>query len=795
LSTGGASPTLISTGNVGAVYYAQQIQEAYGATPIYAGGNTGNGTNIAIIDAFDAPAIGTDLAAYDAFSELPAPPSLTVVTPTGTPNPGSGMSAASGQWYTETILDVEQAHALAPGAGIVLVLTKDNGDSLYGGVDYVVSQGPSYASVISQSFGLPDILLSFPVIFSFDQVYQFAAAEGITCIASDGDWGADNANYGLNFANTNYPSSDPWVLAIGGTTAFFNRVDSITNASIPFSTGGGRIFESAWSWSYRNNWGTGGGFSDVFFAPDWQPFLTRGVPDVAAIADPSTGVLLAMGGGLYYIGGTSVGSPEWAGMIALLDTALTNAHLAPAGAVAPALYFLGEEVPADFYDVTVGNNQGDLYHATSPLPIGYNATTGWDPLTGWGTPNLSTLIPDLVDVYDIFTTPQLTAVPASGPVNNMTVTLHGYGFSINGTVQLNFTFNGGSQTLIGNVTADSHGMFTQAFILASPSGQWVFYAYDYSYAYGTSVAFQALPVLTANMTTVHEGSVFKLTGNYFDFNDSIDIFSDIDGYSTTVTSNSTGGFSVNIPVGATQPYTSYVIAQDSDLNTAKVLMQVQPFISLNATSGGVGTIVHLNGVTFLAGSVSLMFGSTSLGTTTTNGLGDFATNFNVPNLAPGVYTVSGTDSIGNVATTTFNITGSAGAIAAAQASSFSYLAIPSGGSQQFFTNSSGGTITKLQVYLQGSGTVTVSVGTTPFGTSVFSTSVAVSATGWYSIAVPSAALSSSSTYYLSVKPTSGTAKWAYTNAWTYELNAGLMYFYAGTTLAYTSSYTFLFIVS
>ncbi|HVP22593.1 MAG TPA: S53 family peptidase, partial [Conexivisphaerales archaeon] len=521
LSTGGASPTLISTGNVGAVYYAQQIQEAYGATPIYAGGNTGNGTNIAIIDAFDAPAIGTDLAAYDAFSELPAPPSLTVVAPTGTPNPGSGMSAASGQWYTETILDVEQAHALAPGAGIVLVLSKDNGDSLYGAVDYVVSQGPSYASVISQSFGLPDILLSFPVIYAFDQVYQFAAVEGITPIASSGDWGADNANYGLNFPNTNYPSSDPWVLAIGGTTAFFNRVDTITNASRPFSTGGGRIFESAWSWSYRNNWGTGGGYSEVFDSTYWQYFtigiLSRGVPDVAAVGDPATGVVLAMGGGIYYIGGTSVGAPEWAGMVALVDTALSNVHLAPAGAIAPAIYYIGSLSSGDFYDVKVGNNQGDLYHATSPLPVGYNATVGWDPLTGWGTPNLNVLIPDLVGYYGVMTTPQLTAVPASGPIGSMTVTLNGYGFTVNGTVGLNFTFDGGAQTFITNVTADSHGMFAQGFGLTSPSGQWVFYAHDYGSGYTATAPFQALPVLTANMTTVHEGSVFKLTGNYFDF--------------------------------------------------------------------------------------------------------------------------------------------------------------------------------------------------------------------------------------------------------------------------------------
>jgi subtilase family serine protease len=800
VSSGNPSPNLVPTGNVGSTYYAQQLQEAYGATAIYSGGNIGNGTNIAIIDAFDAQYLAADLASYDSFSQLPAPPSLTVVYPTGVPNVGSGVSAASGQWYVETILDVEQAHALAPGAGIVLALSKDNGDSLYGAVDYIVSQGPTYASVVSQSFGIPEILLSPAVISAIDQIYKFAAMEGITCIASDGDWGAVNANFGLNFANANFPASDPWILGIGGTTAFFNRVSTILNGTLPFSTGGGRVFETAWSWSYRNNWGTGGGYSVVFAAPSWQTGLpSRGVPDVAAIGDPQTGVLLAAtippsAPGYYVIGGTSVGSPEWAGMIALLNTALANNHLAPAGAVAPAIYALSPANKAlDFYDVTVGNNQGDLYHAVTPLPLGYNASVGWDPLTGWGTPNLNHLIPDLVAAYG---TPTLTAVPSSGQIGSMSVALNGFGFTPNGTVGLNFTFNGGSQNLIGNYTADTNGQFSASFGLSSPSGTWVFLAYDYAKAVTATVQFQALPILVANVTTVHEGSVFSLTGNYFNAAQNISIYSNVDGYSTTVLSNSTGGFNVDIPVGPTAPYTSLVTAQDPSGNLAKVLMQVQPFISLNVTSGSAGTPVRLTAVTFLSGTVSLRFGGNTLGTATANTFGEFTFNFIVPSVAQGLYTVSGTDGIGNVATATFNVTAPAGPhiIASAEASSFSYInAIPAS-SQAFATNSSGGTVHTLSMYLTGSGTATISLGTSAFGSQLFTTTLAVSGPGLYNVTVPSVALPASSTYYLSVSTLTGSIQWAFAYSWTYSLNVGLAYMYFGTTLFSTTTFSYIFTV-
>jgi subtilase family serine protease len=133
----------------------------------------------------------------------------------------------------------------------------------------------------------------------------------------------------------------------------------------------------------------------------------RGVPDVAYQASSHTGVLVYVtepyppgatstgcGGanpcstGWYVVGGTSAGSPQWAGLIAMADQ-MAGRDL---GFINPALYAIADNpamYAADFYDVTVGNNQ------TSSIP-GYSASTGWDAVTGLGTPNVANLIPDLI---------------------------------------------------------------------------------------------------------------------------------------------------------------------------------------------------------------------------------------------------------------------------------------------------------------------------------------------------------------------------------------------------------------
>ena len=160
----------------------------------------------------------------------------------------------------------------------------------------------------------------------------------------------------------------------------------------------------------------GGGFSTVFSRPAYQNALPagstaigtyRGVPDVGLQASARTGALVYLtlppdgNGGLfcgsvpcstgwYDIGGTSLSCPQWAGIVAIADQ-LNGGGL---GLINPGLYKIGADPTRyanDFYDVTTGNNG-----AFAPTIPGYNATTGWDPVTGLGTPNAANLVPDLV---------------------------------------------------------------------------------------------------------------------------------------------------------------------------------------------------------------------------------------------------------------------------------------------------------------------------------------------------------------------------------------------------------------
>jgi subtilase family serine protease len=160
---------------------------------------------------------------------------------------------------------------------------------------------------------------------------------------------------------------------------------------------------------------SGGGYSHVFAKPSYQNTLPAGstpidtmraVPDVAFQASAGTGALVyitlppdGLGGlicgsapcstGWYDIGGTSLSCPQWAGLVAIADQ-INGGGL---GLINPALYAIGANpvrYANDFFDITTGNNTAD------PSVPGYPATTGWDPITGLGTPNAANLVPDLV---------------------------------------------------------------------------------------------------------------------------------------------------------------------------------------------------------------------------------------------------------------------------------------------------------------------------------------------------------------------------------------------------------------
>jgi subtilase family serine protease len=374
-------------------YSPQQIQNAYGLTPILQAGYTGAGQTIIIIDSFGSPTIGQDLKAFDAAYGLPDPPSFTVQAPLGTV-PFDPTNSDQVGWAAETTLDVEWAHAMAPGANIVLLTSPvSETEGVQGLPEFLALE--KYAlkhklgKIISQSWGATENTLfdvaGQQVIDEFEDFYQQAVKENVTVLASAGDGGSSNVDVNNNiypFPTVIFPASSPFVTAVGGTSLYAD------------TSSGRHLYEIVWN--DFNGGAGGGGVSQQFSEPSYQYSLPdsiqqtlnnfRGIPDVAYNADPNTPILIYLSflgpsnAGFYFIGGTSEGSPQWAGIIA--DANQLAGH--PLGFLNPKLYAIGEESEL-FRDIKFGSN------ASNGVP-GFIATRGWDLATGWGTPDLDRLV-------------------------------------------------------------------------------------------------------------------------------------------------------------------------------------------------------------------------------------------------------------------------------------------------------------------------------------------------------------------------------------------------------------------
>lgn len=335
-----------------APYTPGQIRHAYGFDQL---GLDGSGQTIAIVDAYDDPTIASDLHVFDQAFGLPDPEFVKYVPTSGTPQYNAG-------WAGEIALDVEWAHAIAPGAQIVLIEARSSSlTDLLSAVDFATSLG---ANQISMSWGGP----AFSRMSNYD--YHFNHP-GVTYLAAAGDSGA----------GAEFPSASPYVTSVGGT-------------SLQLDTDGNRLSETAWS--------SGGGGTTSFEAkPSYQVgFLggrKRGTPDVAYNADPGTGFLVydsSSGGAWWQVGGTSAGVPQWAGLVALanegralagnssLGTGLTYGTNQVLYAMAGGSGYSNPD--GDYFDVTSGSN-------------GYSATTGYDLATGLGSPVANRLVPSLIN--------------------------------------------------------------------------------------------------------------------------------------------------------------------------------------------------------------------------------------------------------------------------------------------------------------------------------------------------------------------------------------------------------------
>jgi len=417
-------------------YTPQDIRKAYD----YPSYHDGAGQTIVLVDAFGSPSAANDLKTFDQLFGLPAPASFTVVCPTGgCPTLDlSGLTSQSNDeigWTQEIALDTQWAHAMAPGANIVLaVSSSDDNFAINQALQNAVNNYPG--SIISQSFGTPEGILNLTrgsadqaFLRQAEQIYRRAADQGITVFASAGDWGADFSAIvrGLNFANAGYPASSPWVTAVGGTQGnpyyyqsaiplcttsncstglveFDNSTGTCTrytgSGQQPFCTPTGYGGEQVWN-EPQFAVATGGAPSLLFGRPSYQAGLhlsSRTTPDVSYDGAISGGVLgvwsaVPFFAGVYVFGGTSAGSPQWSGIVALANQLALEQNGEPLGFINPVLYRIGQNQRAymrDFHDITIGNN------LVSRGTAGFSAHTGYDDATGWGTPNVANLVPRLV---------------------------------------------------------------------------------------------------------------------------------------------------------------------------------------------------------------------------------------------------------------------------------------------------------------------------------------------------------------------------------------------------------------
>ena len=362
-----------------------QVATAYGLNAITFNGGaitgTGAGQTIAIVDAYDDPNIVADLKIFDTTFGLSSNDGTGAFALTEYKMAAS--IAADSGWSLEIALDVEWAHAMAPGAHILLVEAKSASiTDLLSAVDY--ARNASGVVAVSMSWGSSE--------FSSEATYDShfltptghiggsGLAGGVTFVTASGDAGAP----------AEWPAVSPNVVAVGGTT-------------LTVGAGGSYASETAWS-------GSGGGISKYESKPAYQVSETlsgtkRGNPDVAYDANPSSGFAvydsLAYSGrsGWFNVGGTSAGAPQWAALVAIADQGRALAGkgaLDGVGQTLPAIYSVAA---ADFHDITSGSN-------------GYKAGAGYDLATGRGTPRANLLVLDLVNATGVIApAPPPTPVP------------------------------------------------------------------------------------------------------------------------------------------------------------------------------------------------------------------------------------------------------------------------------------------------------------------------------------------------------------------------------------------------
>jgi subtilase family serine protease len=391
---------------VSTCYTPQQLQVAYGVKPLLDRGIDGRGETVVLPELAESrldPPLVTDMrqdmAAFDSLFRLPAARMRVDTTLAGARSPWLA--------FGEEVLDVEMVHALAPDATLVILLlpstSLDNTKNAVSAAVASLRRGSTDGAVMSISAAGQiggEHCVSRAQLASVNAALRAAAARQVTVVAASGDIGAvaepcdvyaalAGAGRFTPVKEVTLLASDPLVLGAGGT--------SLTASH----TTGAWQGEIAWGLPYGNPGSpfqaSGGGFSRLFSVPGYQHGLpgagaTRGVPDVSADASGHADLLMVLrNDGTRMLrdgGGTSASAPIWAALIALADQ-YAGRQL---GFVNPAIYQIarGPHYHQAFHDITRGNNSVRFPPATF---AGYRAAPGWDPVTGWGSPDAQALVP------------------------------------------------------------------------------------------------------------------------------------------------------------------------------------------------------------------------------------------------------------------------------------------------------------------------------------------------------------------------------------------------------------------
>jgi subtilase family serine protease len=394
-------------------YQPWQISSIYGLPFLYKDHVTGKGATIVIVDSFGSPTIRHDLTVFDKQFHYPAPPSFRIMALAGKIPRYNPANSAMVTWAGETTLDVEYAHALAPGANIVLAETPvSETEGVHGFPQIVQSEewliNHHIGDVISQSFSATEQTFpGYAKLAPLRAAYIDADRHNVTVLAASGDSGAaDVGSNGLTYYThpvTSWPDSDPLVTGVGGT-----RLEQVGRGyvSVAWNDTAIRAVNEYFAGDAGPNPFAGGGGKSIFFTrPSYQDGVKsvvgnrRGVPDISMNASCSApvDVYSTYGGqppGWSLVCGTSEATPEFAAIVALAVQEAGH----PLGLINPMLYALSAAHARGIVDVTSGNNSV-LFYQGKPLRrykvTGFPARKGYDLATGVGTISAPQFVPEL----------------------------------------------------------------------------------------------------------------------------------------------------------------------------------------------------------------------------------------------------------------------------------------------------------------------------------------------------------------------------------------------------------------